>query len=321
MRFIPALILLACCLFSSCVKDFSIAEQGSQIVLNGIFNMQENLAVTVHKSFYTGENDGIQDLEEAIVAVYGNGEFMEHLSYKKLPNQTNGSFSASFIPQDQINYTIIVDDPNLGQAEASCSIPLAATITTHSATNLPWSPEDYPGGQAIDFSSNLQFRFNLTIQDPPERNYYYLKLHLPVYELNNGGDICGLNFVKFNSDQLPGAKPYLDQGYIFTDEIFDNANFTISGTAQASKFTGPRLTKTDKPNPNYSQLLVDTSQAIIHLELLSEETYNFYSSHAVYIESLGDEFVEPSLIYSNVQGGLGFVGGVCLARKMVEIQY
>jgi len=117
---------------------------------------------------------------------------------------------------------------------------------------------------------------------------------------------------------IPEAQRYLDNGYIFKDDAFNEQSLNLSGIAKFG------FLPTDGPNGDAfrdSTLQVDTSTFYIHLETLSEEAYNFYSSHAMALGTEVDFFSEPSAVFGNVEKGLGIFAGVYVSEKAIEVEY
>ncbi len=117
---------------------------------------------------------------------------------------------------------------------------------------------------------------------------------------------------------MTSVQLYTDNGLIFTDEIFNSTNHEISGTATIySHPFGDYITE----DINEDDLLIDTLHFDISLHHLSEELYNFYSSHATRLDNQDDIYSEPSPIFSNVMDGLGIFGGEIITVKQVDIEY
>jgi hypothetical protein len=67
-------------------------------------------------------------------------------------------------------------------------------------------------------------------------------------------------------------------------------------------------------------VIMDINKLYLHLEVLSEETYWFYKSHAKIIRNVKDpsdlRYKEHGPVFSNVDNGYGIFGGLSK-----EIQY
>ena len=302
------LFFIVCLLHQSCYKELKLdlSQEENQIVINGLFNNTEPLSATVTKSFIFYEDVKIEELVDAEVAIYENEVFKENMVYQKTPDTDIGEFTASFFPKTGANYRIEASaDGNT--ASASGIMPAGVDIQDVS----------------VQYGGDNAYAFSFTLNDPAEKNYYYLKMFFHGYEIDSTTQERverGSFVVEIPEGALPKAQRYVHNGYIFKDDGLNEQTVTISGIAKSGR---PLFSATTFPGENRDYLRnvqLDTDTLYIHLQTLSEDTYKFYSSNANPIQNDSDFLSESSTVYGNVENGLGLFSGIYISEVGVKVE-
>lgn len=309
MNRIAILVMLTIGLFS-CEKELEINldEADKLIVINSVFSPEEVFRVEVTKSFSPFEKAQIEELNDAQVSLFENGTFVEELTYSTNTNGVIGGFSSTTVPVVGNEYRIEVEDPVLGKATGSSGIPKKVSIVSDEVKWAPWGENN---------SISARYHFSFEIEDLPEENFYYLTMSFPVYMFNtitNQYDFHAYQYAEINTGDLPEHQPYVKNGLLFKDEYFNEASYAVTGTATTYQFAFGDF-------DGSGELMRDTSVLRIELHSLSQELYNFYSSHAAVLKNQSDIYAEPSQIYTNIENGLGSFGGENITVVEAEIVY
>ena len=298
----------------SCTKEFKIkVDDEVKIVANSIFKQGEIIEVDILESLKTTGEIDIKELSTATVELYENGIFVENLGYSKLPSDVIGKFRSTLIPTTGNNYSIKINHPVLGKASSSNSIlPTNVVVSSESAYWSTWGENN---------QTSVRYHFSFIIEDPTPDDYYFLTISVPILkwdEMSETYEYFAEQYTQIASGDIPKAIPYVQNGFIFNDDLFNGSNYKISGTATTyvNPF-GDFLT-----NDVYAEdLKKDTTKLNINLYHLSNEAYNYYSSHATQLKNENDIYSEPSLVYSNIEGGVGIFAGMNVTKTSVEIVY
>jgi hypothetical protein len=320
------LIIMAASLVS-CFDDLEIdvKPETERIVVNGLINNLDTLSVTVTKSFPPGDDVVVDELENAVVSVYEDDIFRENLVYTKSENDPVGVFKSDFIPDIGHEYKVIVNDDTMGQADAVTYLPVPVKISGYFAQLTDWGSDGW--------NKPRRYRFSFTLNDPDEKNYYFLRIFMNIYKKETGIDTTKV-FTRMNGEVLSSSMPeqtsYIFGGLLFTDEAFNGTAHTITGTATlqdtaliCNAIEDWMLTEEEKQIAllDYEKFLVmDIDRLYLQLEVLSEDTYLFYKSHAkaITVNKYSSDLVykEITPVYGNVENGLGIFGG--LKRKIIS---
>ncbi len=323
---IKILIMLFTIGTTSCYKELiiDVENETDKIVMNGLVNNMDTLSVTITSSFATDGIVQIDELKNASVSVFENDIYIEDLVYNKNANDPVGRFSAGFIPKINQEYKITINDPVLGEAIAYTKIPKPVEVSEYEAKLVRW------GG---DYNFPRRYRYSFKINDPETKNYYFIRFYMKIY-LKEKGIESNEELTYMYGDVLSGSIPdqekYVYGGLLFSDDGFNGTNFTITGSAtlQDTSFICNAVDYWMLDMEEYeigcsefgNYVVMDINKLYLHLEVLSEETYLFYKSHAKIIRNVKDpsdlRYKEHGPVFSNVDNGYGIFGGLSK-----EIQY
>jgi hypothetical protein len=313
-----AIVFIAATFVSSCDEEFivEIDDTSNLIVVNSFFNGDEELSVTVTKSMPPQKNQVVVELKNAKVSLFENNNFVEELTYLKTPNDSIGRFISNTTPVIGATYRIEAETPeeDIKQKVSTQSVlPERIEIVSDTAVWLKWTTEK-------DSTFLIRFYFEITFNDPPADNYYYITAAAPVYEMdtiNNTREFCFWEYAEILTGELPGHELYINNALLFKDATFNSTTKKISGTATMHSSINNFNSDIDE-NKKY---FIDKSKLHIVLHSLSKDAYNFCSSYAKKIEMSDDIYSEPVVIYSNVKNGLGIFAGENISSKDIPIKY
>ncbi len=314
-------LVFVCVVFASallsCEKEFVIKTEDIKnlMVVNAIFNNQESFEVEVTKSFSPYGELEVKELTNSRVSLLANGVFIEDLVYSKLPDDNLGKFCSISIPEVGEKYTIEVNNPDYKMANSKSTIPEGVNFSSENVSWTKWGEDNI---------TSVRYNFSFTLEDPDDNNYYYLTMSFPVNKLNEETgqyEFYAFQYAEILTSDLPGHQLYLRNGLLFKDNIFNKADYAISGTATTYQYAFGDYIFPGDGDVDEENLKVDFSKLYISLHHLSKELFNFYSSHATKLKNDNNLFAEPTLIYSNIENGLGIFGGENITLKKVFIQY
>lgn len=301
-----AILFIFSLLCQSCYKELKLdlSKEENKIVINGLFNNTQPLSATVTKSFIFYEDVQIEELVDAEVAIYENGLFKENMVYQKTPEMDIGEFTASFFPKAGAAYRIEATVNEMPTADATGTIPTGVDIAN----------------EKVQYGGSNAYAFSFTLNDPAEKNYYYLKMFFHgIDTLTQERVDSGPFVVEIPESAVPNAQQYLHNGYIFKDDGLAGQKITISGIAKAGNPKKSRTPGFDEENDPLKHVVLDTSTLYIHLQTVSEDAYKFYSSHAVAIQNDSGLLTESTPVYGNVENGLGLFSGIYISEVGVDV--
>lgn len=295
------LLLSISFLLQSCFKEITLdlSKEENQIVINGLFNNTERLSASITKSFLFYEDVQIEELTDATVAIYENDIFKENMVYQKSSESDIGKFTASFYPKADATYRIEATALNETTASAEGRMPKGVDIKD----------------VKVQYGGDNAYAFNFTLKDPLETNYYYLKMFFHgIDTLTQQRTDKGPFVVEIPEAALPKAQRYLRNGYIFKDDGLNGNELTISGVAKSGAPKASATTSFGESRDFLNDIVLDTDTLFIHLQTISEDTYKFYASNAKPIQNDSGFFNESTVVYGNVENGLGLFSGIYISE-------
>jgi len=297
----------------SCEEEFILDQSvvDNRVVVNSIFNDEDVLSLTVTKNMKPQQNQKIIEFKNAKVSLYKNGTFVEDMVYSKDSDDELGRFYSGITPIIGSTYKVEVETILAGKTISQSVLPQKVDIVSDSAIWVKWTTSE-------DSMFSIRYYFEITINDPPENNYYFITASVPVYQvdtINNTRQFQALQYAEILSGDLPTHEIYLNNALLFKDITFNATSKKITGTATLSSYPDPDFYDGDK------SFILDKSKLHIELHSLSADAYNFCSSYAKKIASQDDVYSEPTVIYSNIENGLGVFAGENITKRDVLIRY
>ncbi len=266
----------------SCTKpiDLNLPDYGSKLVVNGEMDTENDISLQVSRSLpimQTTDSSGYL-IKNAVVKVFENGVDIGTATY------FSGRYVLAKKPKAGLTYRVDVSSGNYTPVQANLVIPKALPVTVTYIDSIGLDDMGFKLGQI-----NLSFK-----DDGSLSNYYKLLIRYYnagttvwfPFELNSN-DIIFLNNEKLN-----------DGGYLFSDRTFSGKTKNLSFTVPFGLATGtPKFEITMKSfNSDYFDYLRATDDY--------NQTGNGFSN-------------DPVILKTNVNNGLGMVGGVSNVKDTI----
>jgi hypothetical protein len=285
--------------FGACEKDLDleIREQGGQLVLFSFITPDSVFKVHVSKSVSNLSLNDFDRVYNSTVNIYQNETLVDSFLF---PFDQLWASRPEVKPQEGDVFKIVVNDGEgltaTGQTTVPQAIPIArldtATITSLSA----------------DGTYQQTFKCTLVIPDPEdEANYYQLFMLEKSCSLIDGNTICVKQMVDFAKeddvfyfrDQEGSLLGGIDFGGCFSDFLFQGTQYSLD----------VQIPLQYKSNPPAG------TQRTLYFLLISQTSdyYNYFRSRVVAEYSYDLPIIDPIKIFSNIEGGLGLVGGLSVA--------
>lgn len=143
-------------------------------------------------------------------------------------------------------------------------------------------------------------RIAIEIDDPDGANYYWLQVYYEYKKVTDGTinyEIDQSYIYNYNSVTEEDAE-------LFSDEDFDGTNASL-------EFFTERYIGRNQDN-------VELNRMIFHLWSISESDFRFSQTFERNRQAEGNPFAEPTIVYSNIEGGLGFFSVSKLNRAEIK---
>mgnify|MGYP003801617687 FL=1 len=268
-----------------------------------------------------GNTSPQQQITNAVVKLYRDGEFIETLTYVPPSVQTWYPEPTPFSeyvsagetkPLPGSVYRIVAEIPGFKTAAGSASLP--GIVPIEGIDTVSYTRDE--------FYMYLGIKTRFT--DPAGKDNFYMisgyqktgyysgnpyqpwNPEIPVrvfeYEMDINADDEPLIY-PFMNDDIFNIYPY-NYFNVFSDEMIPGKGYELN-------------LKTDyrKVDTTYYEFFHPT----VILQSISEDLYLYLLSFSKYLDSYDDFFSEPVLVYTNVENGLGVVGAINSSKMTVEI--
>lgn len=220
-------------------------------------------------------------IENATVELYSGNLYLQTMVSGTIGTRR---VYASFIkPEVGKPYTIRITAPGYGTAEASDRLP--SVINARIAGYNGLSVTDLPEGK-----SRVVFNLLLEVSDRPIEDDYY---HVFI-EYRTKSDPGFRRFFQLSNAENndPSLTPYLlNQSFLLDGRLFDGETKVVQLACEADLDAGEEL--------------LNVQAEVRHA---SASYYAFHRSQAIQVSNGGSPVVEPTVLFSNVEGGVGFFG-------------
>lgn len=328
---------------SACVDQIPLDEnyQSSKIVVNSIFSTQDDtldVYVTETRHVYGLDKDFV-NVDNAKLSLYNGHEFVADLTlnhdvrpssteYYSESSSSGSRFSLGGFQMDEgATYSIKVEHPTMGIAEAEVSVPVPVKIKT-----IELKKE-----QVMEYESLIDVLVAyVTFDDPADVDNYYQVIggYTEVAERLRNRDTYDYttgNYIREYSDTLlvsrsdhpssyeqvdPMIKPNEDDMFNYSENIFQIFNDElINGKTYVLRYVVDRYFNDED---DFSHLDADAGEYYkvnINLRSIPKELYLYYTSAEAFYWNDGNPFSEPIQVYSNVDNGVGVFGAFSSSEK------
>ncbi|MBB5621006.1 hypothetical protein HDE69_002059 [Pedobacter cryoconitis] len=274
-NFLP---IFATILLTSCEKKLTIdlASDADRPVLNVLMNENAPLKARFTLSGRLADGESFKDPENAETRLYENDVFKESLK----PQTIDGKkyyVSTIGVLKDK-KYSVTATAPGFNLVEGSDIIPDINTIEINNQAVIESNSDQY------------KFKFNFLLKNTSkEKQYYRFRI---LYEENNSGKT------------IKKAPFYIRP--VNTSDIFGSGNSSkkewfVEKAQPAGETIFYAFSTDDNPA---------SKKRYIEVTLLTETSYKYLKSVAKAEDSRNSPFAEKVIIHSNIQNGLGIVGGL-----------
>jgi Domain of unknown function (DUF4249) len=312
-NFLSLLIGVLVMLVSSCesVLFIELEESDKLIVLNGTLSNDSTVMVQVSRTRHILDNADLLPLENAKVSLYRAESLLEQLDH-----MGGGFFRAtSFHPAVGEELRIEVEQAGYPSVSAPCMVPQTIPITSVDTSTVIQEFQEYNWSYTQE-----SFQMDVTLNDPQGVENYYL-LNLEVDKSYTSWRDTSYQFIDSLFHNGEWHYYVADTSYALTD-TFRYKELTYLGspdliveaiTSQGILFSDQLIDGKEYSVRAYTNLQsvrsADSAVVDIRLNSISESYYKYLKTRQKHYETKEDPFAVPVIVYTNVEGGTGFLGG------------
>ncbi|QNK64147.1 DUF4249 domain-containing protein [Pedobacter sp. PAMC26386] len=275
LSFLPIVTIL---LITSCEKKLTIdlPADTDRPVLNVLMTENNPLKVRFSLSGRLAGGQSFKEVTGAETRLYENDTFKELLKTKVIEGKTY--YISNTVALKDKKYKVTAAMPGIKLVEGSDVIPDISTIEINNQSVTESNGDSY----------KLKFNFLLKNKSK-EKQYYRFRI---LYEENKSGNTA--------------TKTAFYIRPVNTTDIFGSGNsekkaWFIEKGQPAGETIFYSFTADFKPN---------SKKMLIEVSLLTETSYKYLKSVSKADDSEDSPFSEKVIIHSNIQNGLGIVGGL-----------
>jgi len=288
---------IALLFFTACEKPINIdlPYEGNKIVINSLIIRDSLIYARLTNSSQLSNSSFFPVPAGAKIDLYENDLFKETLVRRNIYGKDY--FVSLSKSAEGKKYTLKASATGLDNAEGSDVIPPKPSFTEVEF-------------KQTSTGNNQRAKLVITINDPAgEKNYYRLRL----YGADTNTSPIGSRFIIDKQDYQ----------YFKVDNLASNSDFDIFGDYDYSqiyftddKFDGRNVSLT--VNVEYfSSADLYIAPELVHL---SRDSYRYLQSRENQFNNEGNPFTEAVVVYNNINGGYGIVGGMADSIKVVRKQ-
>lgn len=311
-----------------------------QLTANSLFTADSIWKVELTQNRSVLESAPFAPVNDADVRITGpNGVDIPLTYWKSAPGTGNSLYRAEGErPLEGATYSLAVKHPTLGNVMASGQISQPPTPVL----NVSWDTTDVRQETDI-YSTNTLYGVTITLDDPPEENYYSLSIMYRLSGIIRERDINGDGKPEYfigKSNQGSGVNiqsddPVIDNPFggglgelYFKDVSFNGQEYALKlYMSQAFRVTNARYLDSFVPfkplTTPYAFDVYDEEGNLIYpkgsiiypyqlsvvLRTVTEEYYQYIYTRDLQASVEDNPFAQPVQIYDNIDGGLGIFAG------------
>lgn len=299
IRLLSYLLIFVAIAMISCGKQRTVAidipYDGDKIVLNSIMTNDSIVYAHITKSASAKASiDSLTELSGCTVDLYENNQLKETLA-ETLINGRRYYVSKSKTLSNR-SYTLKASGGKLQGVEGTDQIPAKPGFSPLEFWKISNPPD-----------SLKPYRMTIKIKDPAgEKNYYRLKIYSASY--NTGTKRYTINK---NSEISFSLDNFIDELVVF-GVVSDNLSRT--GFFTDDTFNGQEITL------NLSLRTASGERLYVAPELmaLSKQAYLYFDSKKKQENNKDNPFSEAVIVYNNISGGYGIVGGMADSITVIK---
>ena len=309
--FVGAAVLL----FAGCERaiELDLPQAGNRLVVISTFSDQAPMSVQVSQGQSVLEASQVNLITFADVEVFADGVFVENLEFSYDEELEIPTYRSSFIPVSDVDYELYVSTPelpdtfgfpNFEPVRSVSRIPAPSPIIVLSVDDL--HSHNYAGTDTVQYDFRAGFAF---ADLAGVKNYYHLKVFQDIHTYTVSGTDTIVTRTRraqlefnpvFNDNDFVGS---FDGGFLFTDSKFDGLNNFIEFPLSVAIDTG----------------IEKLGKLFFELRTASPEYHKYYTSFNRQIVNPQAPFVEPVILFDNIDEGLGIFAGFSVMLDSVAI--
>ncbi len=306
-------IMLALSLGYACEKIIEIDLEATEprLVMNALITPDSGVSIVLSRSMHILDNHQVVRITNAMVKLYE-----DDVEVAQLQHVATGKYTTAYTPKLGKTYRIEASAENFDDISAMCNLPLPVVITGLDTTIIK------------DEYSQAMLAFDVSFSDPAgESNYYMLEAFLRyTYEeydpwgfsidtLYQNADTVIVDttwgiytmveryepvYLNSNDIILEAISSNYGGGLVFTDELINGKPYKIRATTYIWAY-GEEMTLN------------------VHLKSITRAYYMYMRTLSAHYSAQGDPFAEPVFVFSNVEGGMGIVGGYTISIDSIGL--
>lgn len=317
---------------TSCMKEIDLEHlrPAPKLVLNCVASQGEPLKTSLSRTWFYTEDYPNVSIGDAKVNLYVNDRLFGEMTWKVEESEyySIGNYVSSYVPVSGDKVRIEADREGFKEVFAEETVPDKPALLSFVADEIEHQFPHYYGTKK---------RLKVTFKDAPTPGNCYLidfSIGVPYYIYDNenyenpavysGRYDWRWVYIDYASEPLFGNKiSILDKvmgndwlsgrnGRPFSDELINGKEYTIK--LESDSYYSPH-----SPNPD----MLDSAR--VYLYTISEPYYNYLSALLSLDEgSLNNDLAsaglaEPVRVFSNINGGVGIFGAVCVDSLTVIV--
>ena len=291
---------------TSCYRKIDLDEYRTtpKIVINSVVSPDTVVMASITRTWFYPDKKPYVNLPHAHVELYINNQYIETMQWKTLnnprnPDQPDTLFLSNTIPAEGDRIKIVASTPEYGTVTAEDIIPKKVPIKNASHT-IKKGNGVYQG----TISDYFEIYYEVTFDEFPEKNNYYLA---KITQIKTG-------YYGYYETEID----YIDPVFKEQDAILDES-MAFNGL---EKRGGALFTDQSINGQTYTLQIKETTAELDETEQRIISIYSLSESYFLYLLSLQKiagstlegglgniGLAEPLLVYSNVEGGTGILGG------------
>ncbi len=299
MKFYSILYVAAIVLFlSNCESplELELPKAGERLVFASAFSNKDFIGVQVsvgRSVFDTSQNLNLKG--GVPVQIFADGDYVEDLELVFDEELDIPVYTSSFIPAPGITYAVQADIPGQGVVKGTSSIPEPTPIDVLTLENVEILENEDRSRRLYLFSSGVVFP-----DIAGEENFYHLKIFQDVHTFR----LEGLDTIITETRRI---QVQFDPDFNINDEI---ASFEGGILLTDNKFDGLKLLHEYGWTLSIDGRIQSLGMMFFELRTVSREYFKYYSSFSrQFASNQSDPFLEPVILYDNIENGLGFFAG------------
>ncbi len=323
------IILLSLILFfSACYKDVDIYDTRDfqpMLVINALNISDSSVYINLSRSAPPTLLTASDFITEARVKLYEDGKLIEEMTKANFFNHLDVPF---FVSRSKTSpgHTYTIETEFKGKkVSGNFYIPQPVKIKDIKISFDQLDTDRYNTTYLIYGGGRLEIIF----QDPDTANYYtvfgFTNNWAYWYDYDDAGNVQDSVLIKYPNNILLIDQQYHDNIYDEHREIkiklpiFSFGQMFWANAYSDLSFNGQQ--KIFIYNFGFDITVQDLDSAYLYFVLgtLNEDYYKFYLTYNEYNDAVGNPFLEPVNVYSNVKNGLSIVAGMSIDVARVKI--